>query len=86
MLFYYHRVREYIPPRSPIPPRPGGVDWALENFRQQAASIAGQLVSELRELHQAGKLSAADLGGEEGGATAGVREGSSKRRDEHEEK
>jgi hypothetical protein len=78
-------VKHYIPPRSTLPQHVGGVEWALEDFRQQAATIAGQLVSELRELQEAGELSSSahERGG---GVSAGVREGSSTRKSETEER
>ena len=76
-----HRVREYIPPHPPPSRLTGGAQWAVEDFQQQAASIAGQLVSELRELDEKGELTK-----EEREASAGIREGSSNRRDEAEER
>ncbi len=63
----------------------GGTEWAVNDFQQQAASIASQLVSEFRSLCEEGKL---DMGGAEGRGPerAGVREGSSTRRTEAEER
>lgn len=54
------RVQEYVPLRSALPPHVGGADWAVNDFQQQAASIASQLVAEFRTLMEEGEL---DVGG-----------------------
>lgn len=74
-------MNEYIPARSSLPRHTGGVEWAVNDFQQQAASIAGQLVAEFRALLKDGDLTKGD-----GQDRAGVREGSSIRRDESEER
>ena len=47
---------EYIPARGAFPQHIGGVQWAVEDFQAQTASIASQLVQEFRALHDAGQL------------------------------
>ena len=91
----YCRVHEYIPVRSSLPRHVGGAKWAVNDFQQQVASIAGQLVSEFRTLCEEWELEAQGGAGGQGSAEgkegtglgrAGVREGSSTRKTEAEER
>ena len=76
--------------RSKLPPQVGGAEWAVKEFQDEAATIARQLVEELRELQEAGQLETLatdqeDLSSKE--ETAGVREGGAfTPRDENEER
>ncbi len=69
----------------------GGVEWAVNDFQQQAASIASQLVSEFHTLLEEGELDPPIPGrdggdGGKGAGRAGVREGSSMPKTEAEER
>lgn len=76
------RVEEYIPARGAFPQHTGGVQWAVEDFQAQTASIAAQLVEECRALHDAGQLDR----DEEVGLSASPREGSDSAREEADER
>ena len=79
------RVKEYVPVRSALPRREGGVEWAVNDFQQQTASIASQLVSEFHTLLEEGELDPPRDGGD-GTGRAGVRDGSSMPKTEAEER
>ena len=74
-----------MPSRSALPRHVGGAEWAVNDFQQQAASIAGQLAAEFRSMYEKGELDGTS-DKEDGTERAGIREGSSTRKTEAEER